>query len=140
MWVLAIDQGTTSSRGLVVEDGRPSNGANGSGTVPAVRRAHGEDRAAAGLWLGLSLDTTRFDMVRAVLEGVALRAAEVVAAMAGAVNGGDAGQRHGKHFDQVDGTSQFLKWRHEPSRGSFGVVRLRAGFCRGQTFGGQQGS
>lgn len=40
------------------------------------------DRSAAGLWLGLSLDTTRFDMVRAVLEGVALRAAEVVAAMA----------------------------------------------------------
>jgi len=40
------------------------------------------DRAAAGLWLGLSLDTTRHDLVRAVLEGVALRAAEVVAAMA----------------------------------------------------------
>ncbi|HSM19781.1 MAG TPA: FGGY-family carbohydrate kinase, partial [Hyphomicrobiales bacterium] len=40
------------------------------------------DRAAAGLWLGLSLDTSRHDLVRAVLEGVALRAAEVVAAMA----------------------------------------------------------
>ena len=37
------------------------------------------DRRAAGLWLGLSLDTTRSDMMQAVLEGVALRAAEVVA-------------------------------------------------------------
>jgi glycerol kinase len=39
------------------------------------------DRDAAGLWLGLTLDTGPRDMVRAVLEGVALRAAEVMAAM-----------------------------------------------------------
>ena len=39
------------------------------------------DRRAAGLWLGLSLETGRSDLVRAVLEGVALRAAEVIRAM-----------------------------------------------------------
>lgn len=36
------------------------------------------DRRAAGLWLGLGLETTRPDLVRAVLEGVALRSAEVL--------------------------------------------------------------
>jgi len=41
------------------------------------------DRSAAGLWIGLGLETDRRDLVRAVLEGVALRAAEVIEAMAG---------------------------------------------------------
>jgi glycerol kinase len=39
------------------------------------------DRRAAGLWLGMGLETTRLDLARAVLEGVALRAAEVLAVM-----------------------------------------------------------
>lgn len=39
------------------------------------------DRSAAGLWLGLSLDTTRRDMVQAVIEGIALRVSEVISAM-----------------------------------------------------------
>jgi glycerol kinase len=39
------------------------------------------DRNASGLWLGLGLDTTKQDMMQAVLEGIALRAAEVVKAM-----------------------------------------------------------
>jgi glycerol kinase len=39
------------------------------------------DRSAAGLWLGMSLETGRTDLVRALLEGVALRAAEVIRAM-----------------------------------------------------------
>lgn len=39
------------------------------------------DRRAAGLWVGMGLETTRLDLVRAVLEGVALRSAEVLAAM-----------------------------------------------------------
>ncbi|MFO1058663.1 MAG: FGGY family carbohydrate kinase [Dongiaceae bacterium] len=41
------------------------------------------DRSAAGLWIGLGQDTGPLELVRAVLEGVALRAAEVVEAMAG---------------------------------------------------------
>jgi glycerol kinase len=40
------------------------------------------DRRAAGLWIGMGLDTTALDLVQAVLEGVAYRAAEVLSAMA----------------------------------------------------------
>jgi glycerol kinase len=40
------------------------------------------DRNASGLWIGLGLDTTKQDMMQALLEGIALRAAEVMAAMA----------------------------------------------------------
>jgi len=36
------------------------------------------DRSAAGLWLGFGLDTTRADLCRSVLEGVALRAAQLL--------------------------------------------------------------
>ncbi len=39
------------------------------------------DRSAAGMWLGLGLDTTKSDMMQALLEGVALRAGEVIDAM-----------------------------------------------------------
>jgi len=41
------------------------------------------DRSAAGLWIGLGQATDRRDLIQAVLEGVALRAAEIIAAMAG---------------------------------------------------------
>ena len=40
------------------------------------------DRSAAGLFLGLGLETTRGDLMRAALEGVALRAAQVLDRMA----------------------------------------------------------
>ncbi len=40
------------------------------------------DRNAAGLWIGLGLDTTKADMMQALLEGIAFRAAEVMEAMA----------------------------------------------------------
>lgn len=39
------------------------------------------DRRARGAWLGLSLDTDRGLLVRAVLEGIAFRSAEVIAAI-----------------------------------------------------------
>ena len=39
------------------------------------------DRRAAGLWLGLGLDTMKSDMMQAVLEGVALLAEKVMAAI-----------------------------------------------------------
>ena len=39
------------------------------------------DRSAAGLWLGMGLETAKRDLVQAVLEGVALRAAQVIEAM-----------------------------------------------------------
>jgi glycerol kinase len=40
------------------------------------------DRSAAGLWIGLSLETDRADLSQALLEGVALRTAEAVTAIA----------------------------------------------------------
>ncbi len=39
------------------------------------------DRSAAGMWLGLSLDTRPEDMLQSLLEGIAFRAAEVIQAM-----------------------------------------------------------
>lgn len=39
------------------------------------------DRRAKGAWMGLGLETTSLDMVQAVLEGVAFRMADVIAAM-----------------------------------------------------------
>jgi len=39
------------------------------------------DRNAAGMWLGLGLDSTKADMMQALLEGIALLAAEVIDAM-----------------------------------------------------------
>ena len=40
------------------------------------------DRGAAGLWIGMGLETTAKDLIQALLEGIALRAAEVIDAMA----------------------------------------------------------
>ncbi len=37
--------------------------------------------AAAGLWIGMGLDTSAHDMVQAIIEGVALRAGQVIDAM-----------------------------------------------------------
>ena len=48
------------------------------------------DRRAAGLWVGMSLDTERRDLVQSLLEGVALRAAEVIQAMSAFTGAGDS--------------------------------------------------
>jgi glycerol kinase len=48
------------------------------------------DRRAAGLWIGLSLDTQPADMLQAILEGIALRATEVISAMQKINNTGDS--------------------------------------------------
>ncbi len=47
------------------------------------------DGTAAGLWIGMSLDTSPKDLVQAILEGVALRAGQVIDAMAEEVALGD---------------------------------------------------
>jgi glycerol kinase len=51
--------------------------------VPALSGLAGPywDRNAAGLWLGMGLETTRADMMQALLEGIALLAAELVGAV-----------------------------------------------------------
>ncbi|MGR3661495.1 MAG: FGGY family carbohydrate kinase [Paracoccaceae bacterium] len=39
------------------------------------------DGSAAGMWIGMTLDTSPSDLIQAILEGIALRAVEVVSAM-----------------------------------------------------------
>src|SRR3546814_14983513 len=55
--------------------------------VPALsgRACPHWDRRARGLWLGLGIDHGPGDLMKAILEGVACRTAEVVAAMAALV-------------------------------------------------------
>ncbi len=62
---------------------KPSAISRGLAFVPALSglAAPHWDRNAAGLWLGLGLDTSKQDMMQAVLEGVALRACEVMQVM-----------------------------------------------------------
>lgn len=47
------------------------------------------DGSAAGLWIGMSLDTTAMDLVQAILEGIAFRAGQVIDAMSQQVEIGD---------------------------------------------------
>ncbi len=62
---------------------KPSAISRGLAFVPALSglACPHWDRNASGLWLGMGLDTTRQDMMQSVLEGICLRAAEVLAAM-----------------------------------------------------------
>ncbi|MCQ4159899.1 FGGY family carbohydrate kinase [Roseomonas sp. GC11] len=67
----------------------PSALARGLAFVPALAGLGSPhwDRAARGTWLGLDLSTGPADLRRAVLEGIALRAAELVRALRGALDG-----------------------------------------------------
>jgi glycerol kinase len=61
------------------------------------------DRRAAGLWLGMGLETTRSDMMQALLEGVALLAEKVMAAIdklspLAPVLSADGGLTHNSYF------------------------------------------
>jgi glycerol kinase len=61
------------------------------------------DRRAAGLWLGMGLETTRADMMQALLEGVALLAQKVMAAIdklspLAPVLSVDGGLTHNRYF------------------------------------------
>jgi len=63
------------------------------------------DRRAAGLWAGLTLDSQPADLMQALLEGIALRVAEVVEAMAAQIAVGeiisiDGGLSHNVYFCQ----------------------------------------
>ncbi|HTJ26986.1 MAG TPA: FGGY family carbohydrate kinase, partial [Candidatus Limnocylindria bacterium] len=60
----------------------PTAASRGLMFVPAHAGLGGPycDRSAQGLWIGIGLETSRADLCRAVLEGVALRAAQLVGA------------------------------------------------------------
>jgi glycerol kinase len=64
------------------------------------------DRSASGMWIGLGLDTTRADLMQSLIEGVALRAAEVISAMGellplGAAVSVDGGMARNSYLLQV---------------------------------------
>ncbi|MCA8966672.1 MAG: glycerol kinase, partial [Planctomycetes bacterium] len=91
------------------------------------------DRAARGTWLGLSLDTTRLDLVRAILEGVAMRAAEVLRAMHALVPRGgvvsiDGGLTRNPCFCQflADAVGQPVRINDDAELTALGTARLVA--------------
>ena len=73
----------------------PSCAARGIVFVPALAglAAPHWDRRARGAWMGLGLDTCPADMVRAVLEGVAFRAAEVMESLGARASPADGAVR-----------------------------------------------
>jgi glycerol kinase len=91
------------------------------------------DRGAAGLWIGLGLETDRRDMLQAVLEGVALRTAEVIEAMAASLAVApaisiDGGLTRSSYFRQVlaDALDKTLVVRDFDELTAFGAAGLAA--------------
>ncbi|GLK68324.1 FGGY family carbohydrate kinase [Hansschlegelia plantiphila] len=91
------------------------------------------DRSAASLFLGMSGATTKQDMRKALLEGVALRAAEVVAAIAKRAPIGpeisiDGGLARSRYFAQflADSLSREVVVSDFDERTAFGAAALAA--------------
>ena len=91
------------------------------------------DRRARGVWLGLGLDHEPRDLMQAVLEGIALRAAEVLGAMAAAqplceavaVDGGLTNNRYFLTF-LADATGRSLARQTDPEVTALGTALLAA--------------
>ena len=89
------------------------------------------DRRARGAWLGLGLDDTPKDLMQAVLEGIALRSAEVLHALHGAaplqgavaVDGGLAKSGYFLQF-LADAAGHTVQCREEPEVTAFGAALL----------------
>lgn len=91
------------------------------------------DRNARGAWMGLSLATTRSDLAQAVLEGVAFRMAEVMAAMSIAASASipvsiDGGMSRNPWFCQflADVLGRPLRISDEPELTALGCAQLAA--------------
>jgi glycerol kinase len=91
------------------------------------------DRAAAGMWLGMGLETGPRDLAQAVVEGIALRTAEVVAAMAANIAIGarisvDGGLTRNPYFLQflADAMGRAVVTRNFDELTSFGCAALAA--------------
>ncbi len=91
------------------------------------------DRSAAGLWIGLGLDTERADMLQAILEGVALRTAEVVDAMSASLAVAasisiDGGLTRSAYFRQflADALGKVLHIRDFDELTAYGTASLAA--------------
>lgn len=92
------------------------------------------DRRARGSWLGLTLDTRKSDMVRAVMEGIAFRMAEVMDAMDAvqpitppiAIDGGMSANAHFMQF-LADTVGRPLRVSDEAELSALGTAMLAAG-------------
>jgi glycerol kinase len=103
------------------------------------------DRRARGAWMGMGLDTGPRDLVQAVLEGVAFRTAEVVAAMEavlpiGAPVSVDGGMTKNWWFCEflADALGREIVVSEEPETTALGTAMLAAevaglGIARGRT-------
>ncbi len=91
------------------------------------------DRSARGAWLGLSLDSSPADMMQALLEGVALRMAEVIDAMQTSqrvaspvsIDGGMAGNRYFGQF-LADTLEREIIVSDQPELTAIGTAALAA--------------
>ncbi len=114
---------------------RPPAISRGLAFVPALAglAAPHWDRAARGTWLGLGLDTEAGDLVQALLEGIALRTAEVIAAMdrvtpvtqALSVDGGLSANPYFLQF-LADVTERPVVYRTQPELTALGAALLAA--------------
>jgi glycerol kinase len=91
------------------------------------------DRTAAGLWLGMSTDTSREDMCQAAVEGIALRTSEVIAAIQTRVPlaaklSVDGGLTRSRYFSQflADASGHEIKNRRFDELTAFGCAGLAA--------------
>ncbi len=92
------------------------------------------DRSAAGMWLGMSLDTTSRDLMQAMLEGIAFRTGEVMQAMAAEIDLGptisiDGGLSANRYFCQflADVLQKEIVPQTMTETTSLGVARMAAG-------------
>ncbi len=92
------------------------------------------DRSAAGMWLGMSLDTTARDLMQAMLEGIAFRTGEVMRAMAqeielGATISIDGGLSANAYFCQflADVLQKRVAVQANAETTSLGVASMAAG-------------
>jgi len=115
--------------------GRPSASERGMMFVPAQAGLGCPfwDRSARGLWIGMDLETSRDDLCRAVVEGVALRAAQLVGAF-GAELGEvrrisiDGGLSRSGYFSRflADALGRSIDVAETPDLTALGIARLVA--------------
>jgi glycerol kinase len=98
------------------------------------------DKSAAGAWFGLSLKTSRSDMMQALLEGIALRSAQIVDVMAGEVETGnvlsiDGGLSVNAYFCQflADISQKTVLAQTSIELTSLGVAHMAMGLTMGLT-------
>ncbi len=89
------------------------------------------DRTAAGLWIGMDLDTDRMDLCQAVLEGIALRTAQLLDAASGLTEktgrlSVDGGMTANTYFCQflADVTGDEIVVQASPDITTYGTARF----------------